>query len=65
MEVSPDIVMGTLGFKKTLHREFPAGPVVRLGTFTAVTRVPPVAGELRSCEPQDIAKKQRNKKSIV
>ena len=37
---------------------------LRLGAFTAVTRGAPLAGELRSCEPQDIAKNKQTKKTL-
>ena len=64
MEVPPDVVMGTLSFKK--HRVGSSLLVqwLRLGAFTAVTRVAPLAGELRSCEPQDIAKNKQTKKTL-
>ena len=43
-------------------REFPGGPAVRLGAFTAVAWVQSLVGELRSHKPCDMAKKKKEKK---
>ena len=48
-----------------IMRGFPGGLVVRIRAFTAVSRVQSLVRELRSCKPQGVAKKKKERERII